>query len=265
MQTGSDSDSVTDFLAETPGSPVLDLARLGKPLDFARLFGRPGPVAIEVGIGSGYFLSRYALDRPELNLLGIDQAPGEVRRSADKCTRLGATNVRVLCCDAIYFLYDYPAAASVDEYHVYYSDPWHKRRHQKRRLWRPEFLDVVARTLRPGGALFLKTDVTDYFTVINGLLKGHEAFRLLDDRRLDNEPLEGDYETNFQRKAIRQGHPLHYQQWERVGEDQGFADRQQGLAPGQSKGLIWAPSAGPSPSADHLASPAGSDERGTEA
>ena len=193
----------------------LDLAELEKPLDFDRLFGRSAPVEVEVGIGSGYFCAEYAQDHPGVNLLGIDKVSTEVHRTNDKCRRRGLTNVRLLRCDALYFLEDYPPDRSVDVFHVYYSDPWPKTRHHRRRLWQPRFIEILRRTLKPDGRLFMKTDVTDYFEVIDGLLHTCGFLDLVDERRFDLNPLEGDYETNFQRKAIEQGHPLHYQEWRR--------------------------------------------------
>ncbi|MCB2156975.1 tRNA (guanosine(46)-N7)-methyltransferase TrmB [bacterium] len=193
----------------------LDLAELEKPLDFDRLFGRSAPVEIEVGIGSGFFCAEYAKDHPEINLLGIDKTGSETHRTNDKCRRRGLTNVRVLRCDALYFLEDYPPEHSVDTYHVYYSDPWPKKRHHRRRLWQPRFIEILRRTLKPGGRLFMKTDVTEYFEVIDGLLHGADFLELVHERRLDLDPMGGDYETNFQNKAIEQGHPLHYQEWRR--------------------------------------------------
>lgn len=194
----------------------LDLAELAKPLDFKALFGRSAPLEIEVGVGSGFFCAEYARDHPEINLLGIDKTGSETHRTNDKCRRRGLTNVRLLRCDALYFLEDYPADHSVDTYHVYYSDPWPKKRHHRRRLWQPRFIEILRRTLKRDGRLFMKTDVTDYFEVIDGLLHASGFLDLVHERRLDLDPLEGDYETNFQRKAIEQGHPLHYQLWRRA-------------------------------------------------
>jgi len=200
-----------------PPALVVEMAALGKPVDFDTLFGRKAPVEIEIGIGSGYFLSRYARVHPEVNLLGMDKEGSEVYRTQDKCRRLGASNVRVLKCDAIYFLEEYVAPESIQTFHVYYSDPWPKKRHHKRRLWREAFARQVERALVPGGLLYLKTDVTSYFEVIQEVMKAADAMQLMENYRLDEAPIEGDYATNFQRKALEKGHPLHYQIWKKRG------------------------------------------------
>jgi tRNA (guanine-N7-)-methyltransferase len=204
-----------DVDPDIPAAPslVLDLAELAKPLDWDAVFGRRAPVEIEVGVGSGYFLSRYAAQHSQINLFGIEIIGTEVQRAADKCRRAGLTNVRLLRVDAPYFLEDYPAAGSVRAAHVYYSDPWPKTRHHKRRLWTPRFRAILERLLQPGGYVFLKTDVTDYFRVIDRVMKESTVLELVDERRLDEQDMPGDITTNFQRKAIEAGHPLHYQQW----------------------------------------------------
>lgn len=193
---------------------LLELGELSRPIDWDALYGRPAPIELEIGVGSGYFHSRYALDHPEVNLFGLDVMTSEVLRTQDKCRRLGAMNVRLVRCDAPYFLEDYVAPNSLQAMHVYYSDPWPKKRHHKRRLWKPGFIRLAHQALQPGGKLFLKTDVTSYFDVIQEAFRDADTgLQLVEEHRLDLEPLEGDYATNFQHKAIEQGHPLHYQVW----------------------------------------------------
>ena len=197
---------------------ILDLADLTRPLDFPAIFGRVAPVHIEIGCGSGVFASRYAQDHPEINLLAMDNQGKQVNRAFDKCRRRGLTNVRFLRTDAVYVVEEHPADASVDAYHIYYSDPWWKKRHHKRRVWSPRLLPILRRTLKPGGQLFLKTDVSAYFDVIQELLAGQDFLDLACERRLDREdpePADPNYETNYQRKARLEGHPLHYQRWVR--------------------------------------------------
>lgn len=204
--------------APVPDQFVLDLAALPRPFDWEAAFGRAASRReIEIGIGSGFFLSRHAAANPDASVLGMDKEGSEVWRTADKLSRLGVANARVLRCDALFFMADYVADASIDAYHIFYSDPWPKTRHHKRRLWRPAIVPLLERTIRPGGDLFLKTDVTSYFEVIQTVLGAAEKLELVAERRLDLDPMPGDSETNFQRKAREQGHPLHWQHWRRKG------------------------------------------------
>jgi tRNA (guanine-N7-)-methyltransferase len=187
-----------------------------KPFAWDRLFGRRAPVEMEIGIGSGVFTSHYAAAHPDVNYLGVDNVASEVMRTNDKCRRRGLLNVRLLRADALYLLEDFVPEGSLRRLHIYYSDPWPKKRHHKRRLWRPAITPLIERALEPGGELVLKTDVTEYFEVIQAVLDPSTLLRLVEDRRLDLEPLEGDVVTNFQNKAVLAGHPLHYQRWRRA-------------------------------------------------
>lgn len=194
----------------------LKLHELGKPLDFAAMFGRIAPTEIEIGSGSGIFLAIEAARRPEVNFLAIEQDGAEVRRAKDKWRRRDLLNTRIVRCDALYFLEDYPPPASVDAYIILYSDPWPKKKHHKRRLFQPRLLSILRRTLKPGGYLTIKTDVTEYYDVMIPLLAEAPFLQPIFDKRLDLEPEPDDIVTNFQRKALEQGHPIHYMRYVRT-------------------------------------------------
>lgn len=194
----------------------LPMASLQRPLDFQAIFGRTARVEIEIGSGSGLFLAEEAKRRPDVDFFAIEVDAGEVHRAKDKWRRRNLLNTRIVRCDAHYFLEEFPAPASVDAFIILYSDPWPKKRHHKRRLFQPRLLPALRRALKPGGLLTIKTDVTEYYTVIRGLFDGcSEWLTPHFDKRLDLEPEEGDIVTNFQRKAMEAGHPLHYMRFER--------------------------------------------------
>lgn len=191
------------------------LPDLAKPVDFTALFGRQAPVEIEVGCGSGLYLAHDAGARPEVNFLGIERDYTQVRRAKDKWRRRGFLNTRIVHGDAHYFLEEFVAPASVDAYIILYSDPWPKKRHHKRRFFQPRLLPTLQRTMKPGGLLTVKTDVTSYYEVIAELLGGAPFLETIHDRRLDLEPDPDDIPTNFQSKAIEKGHPLHAMKYRR--------------------------------------------------
>jgi tRNA (guanine-N7-)-methyltransferase len=191
----------------------LSLAELEKPLDLPAMFGRTGPVEVEIGCGSGLYLAQDAALRTGVNFLGIESDRAQVRRSKDKWRRRNLLNTRIVHCDALYFLEDYPPDHSIDAYIVLYSDPWPKKRHHKRRLFQPRFVSILERTLKPGGLLTVKTDVTPYYEVIAELLSEAPFLETLFDKRLDLEFDPGDISTNYQRKALEQGHPIHYMKY----------------------------------------------------
>lgn len=193
---------------------ILDLRTTGKPLNWETIFGNNRPVELEVGCGTGMFISKYAADNPEINLVGLDKCSGIVHRTAQKTRRLQLENVKLLRFEALYFVDDYVPPASLRAIHCYYSDPWHKRSHHRRRLWQRPFLVACHKALQEGGLLYMKTDVTDYYTAISKVFAASgDLFEQVSSQRLDQVPLEGDYESNFQLKARAKGHPLYYEVW----------------------------------------------------
>lgn len=218
----SNSVSLPDFGPDSPAENwVISPADLEKPLNLQAIFGNEQPLELEIGIGSGYFLTRYAQNHPDINILGVDKVASEVMRSADKARRLGVTNIRTLQYEALILLEEYIEPETFQRVHVYYSDPWPKKKHHRRRVWKPEFVRAAWKGLKPDGELYMKTDVSEYFEVIDKVIKTDGGFENRLDCRLDEELIEGDYETNFQRKAKEKGHPLHYQIWKKINHQIG--------------------------------------------
>src|SRR5260221_9733527 len=123
------------------------------PLNLGELFGNENPVEIEVGTGRGLFLVNAATTCPATNFLGIEYDFKEARRAARRLQKRALANVRILGADAKFVLPQYFPAASAQALHVYFPDPWWKRRHKRRRVFNAEFLTQAARILRPGGIL----------------------------------------------------------------------------------------------------------------
>lgn len=191
------------------------LADLDRPVDFDALFGRGAPVVVEVGSGSGLFLTTEAARRPDVNFLAIEKERREVHRAKDKWRRRNLLNVRILHGDAHFLLEEFPAPASIDEYIILFSDPWFKKRHHKRRFFQPRLLPILERTLKPGGRLYIKTDISAYHEVMVELFSGAPFLEQIYDRRLDREPDPDDIVTNYQRKALEKGHPIHAMEYRR--------------------------------------------------
>jgi tRNA (guanine-N7-)-methyltransferase len=167
------------------------------------LFGDDAPIEIEIGCGDGTFLLRRAAQHPRRNLFGIERAPGKARRLAARVARLDAVHVRTLQADATYVLAMVPAA-SVRAYHVYFPDPWPKRRHGERRIFTRAFVDALARTLIDGGELYVATDVAPYMTMIHTAIVSAGPFAEL--ACGDDHP---GLDTAFARKYRAEGRLLH--------------------------------------------------------
>lgn len=173
-------------------------------LDWARLFGNRHPVEIEVGFGKGAFLVASGQARPETNFLGIEIERKYTLATAARLAKHRLTNVKVLCTEARWWLKTYVAAASVHAVHVYFPDPWWKTRHKKRLLFTSDFASEVARVLETSGTLEFATDVEDYFRNTLELVGQLPQLRMLPEARLENS-----VPTNFERKYLAEGRPIH--------------------------------------------------------
>jgi len=180
-------------------------------IDFVRIFGRPGPVQIEIGTGKGTFLLNQARAHPDDNFLGIEWARKYYRYAVDRIGRWGLTNVRIIRTDAAAFLADFIGEASVECFHIYFPDPWPKKRHHKRRFICPANIEHLIRCLRTGGQLKIATDHADYFEQIKTVLTGAGDDKLqeidfLPTGRADAGEWVG---TNFERKYLKDQRPIY--------------------------------------------------------
>jgi len=207
---GSSAKKLTHGRRETlDGAGVmLDVADAAGRLDLAAVFGNRRPVEVEIGSGKGTFLLARAAARPEANFLGIEYARGYCLYAADRIRRAGLGNVRMICADAGRFLAEHLADASVWRLHVYFPDPWPKRRHRRRRLIGLPFAEQAHRVLRPGGLLVVVTDHRGYFEQIRRLLAGAAGFAAVPLPPMSDKSGEI-VGTNFERKYIAQGRPFH--------------------------------------------------------
>lgn len=183
---------------------LLDESAADGLLDLPAIFGNTRPVELEIGTGKGTFLLARAPARRELNFLGIEWARAYCHYAADRFTRARIDNVRMLRADAAGFMRHCLADESLWRVHVYFPDPWPKRRHRRRRLIQPWFTDEVRRMLTPGGQLIVITDHMDYSRQIRRVLQDAAGFAHIDFPGMCDQDgqLVG---TNFERKYIAQG------------------------------------------------------------
>jgi tRNA (guanine-N7-)-methyltransferase len=175
------------------------------PLTWPELFGNTRPVEVEVGCGKGLFLLASATQNPTTNYFAIEIARRYAQFAADRAARQCLRNVRVARADAGCVLREWIADRSVVVVHVYFPDPWWKRRHKKRRVFTEEFVNQVARILQPGGELRIASDVEEYSGVMRKLAGQHPAFEPLE-APFQREPAHDlDYLTNFERKYRKVG------------------------------------------------------------
>jgi tRNA (guanine-N7-)-methyltransferase len=206
-------DELAPYLLEVPDPPVL--------LDFRSVFGNGNPVEMEVGFGKGLFLVNAALARPQVNFLGVEIAGKYQLFTATRMAKRGLLNVRLARADARSFLGDCVPAESCQAVHVYFPDPWWKKRHLKRRVFTPEFAVQCERVLRLGGHLYVVTDVQEYFGVMIELLARLPGLQPLPPAEPHDPTGDLDYLTNFERKFRKAGRPIYRQVYERSGSVHG--------------------------------------------
>jgi tRNA (guanine-N7-)-methyltransferase len=179
---------------------LLVVEQLPHPWNTIALFGRPGPVEVEVGSGKGLFLRTEPLVRPEVNFLGIEIAAKYARFAAAGLVKRGIDNARMVHGNALRIFSEILPDESLQAVHVYFPDPWWKNRHLKRRVMRESFLTDIQRTLLIGGRLHFWTDVEEYFTTTLELIQSKIHFKGPLEVAERSAAHDLDYRTHFERR-----------------------------------------------------------------
>lgn len=174
-----------------------------------RLFGNRFPVELEIGSGKGSFLLRRARNHPQRNFLGIEWANQIHRYAVDRMQRWRVANVRLLRTDADHFMRVLCPRDSLAALHVYHPDPWPKKRHHKRRLIKPAFVEAAVQALVPGGRWAVQTDHAEYFDQIATLLRAHPELQEVSFDDPDFGVEAARVATNYEIKYLREGRAIH--------------------------------------------------------
>ncbi len=172
------------------------------------LFQRSAPVVLEIGFGNGETLVEQASASPDLDFIGIEVHEPGVGHCLLKARDAGVRNLRLIMHDAVEVLARQIPPLSLQRVNIYFPDPWPKKRHHKRRLLQPAFLELVHSRLEPGGSLHIATDWANYAEHIDELLEASALFTL-DERREHggDAPLDRP-QTKFERRGLRKGHRI---------------------------------------------------------
>ena len=197
------ANQVSPILSDAAGPPSLIFTPESyvQRLDLARMFPAVQPLEIELGSGDGSFLAGYADSHPTINLIGVERLLGRLRKLARKGTRLNLLNLRLLRIEATYFVEYLLPRRSVSAIHIYFPDPWPKRKHRKHRLINHEFVESLRQALRDGGIVYLRTDDADYFEQITAVFGENSAFQE-SDTPADLCERTTDFEKDFLSKGI---------------------------------------------------------------
>ena len=190
----------------------LDLDRLAIPLDWNEVFGRSAPTDVEIGAGKGKFLNELATSQPQRNILAVERSAKYHKLCCERAARRGLVNIRLLRTTGEDLLFRLLAAGSVDRFFVLFPDPWPKKRHHKRRLFKPETTAAMERALAGGGRLLVKSDHDTYAGVIAEILGSTPGLRAIDPvSAFADLPV-----TGFEHKYIIEGRAIHTFAFEKV-------------------------------------------------
>jgi tRNA (guanine-N7-)-methyltransferase len=174
-------------------------------LEWGRVFAKEQPIEVELGSGDGSFLANYAKLHPERNFLGVERLLGRLRKLNRKALRAGLTNVALLRLEASYVIEFLVPAESIDALHIYFPDPWPKRKHRKNRLINERFTEVVAKALKVGGVIYLRTDDLDYFQQMTRVFNGNTRFVAVEMPKALADVVT-DFERNFHLRGVATNH-----------------------------------------------------------
>ena len=178
---------------------------------FPELLASESPLEVEIGCGKGKFITARAEKNPGINFLAMDKAGKWLKRRRLSAEKRGLSNLKFLVADAREIIRDHLPRERVSMFHIYFPDPWPKRRHRDRRLVTAEFLRQLYERLVRGGFVYAATDDADYFLAFKEAIEKSGCAWML--RETKNERMVCDVElpmTNYETKFHTEGRDLHY-------------------------------------------------------
>jgi tRNA (guanine-N7-)-methyltransferase len=180
-------------------------------INFTAIFGNEHPVHLEIGFGNGQTLTHMAAEQADVNFVGIEVHRPGVGNALLQIKKQSLQNVRVICEDAVEVITDHIPDNSLAAVYIFFPDPWHKKRHHKRRLVQIDFIEAVKKKMKPGGVLHLATDWEDYahhMMEVMQQVEGLENMARSDPENKNGFCLRPDYRpvTRFEQRGLRLGH-----------------------------------------------------------
>ena len=209
------TDLAPQYVIEVPRDAAATSILPGSSIDPVAVWGREAPLVAEIGSGQGHAIVHAATSRPDTDFLAIEVFRAGLARTMLDADRAGARNLRLVEANAPEVLQHLLPAASVDELWVFFPDPWHKKKHTKRRLVADGFAQIAAAALRDGGVLRLATDWEDYARQMRDVMAAAPEF----EPAFEGEwapRFEGRVLTAFERKGARVGRDIRDLSYRRV-------------------------------------------------
>lgn len=178
------------------------------PLDFAQLFGRAAPVVLEIGFGNGESLVELAAANPDLDFLGVEVHEPGIGHCLLKAEDARIRNLKLISHDAVEVLQNQVPDGSLARVNLYFPDPWPKKRHHKRRIVQPGFVELVADKLGDQGTLNIATDWANYAEHIDDILSRSDRFTCIEHREHDGDDPFARPQTKFEKRGLKKGHRI---------------------------------------------------------
>jgi len=185
-----------------PATLLCALGTILERIELVRLFPRPQPLEVELGSGDASFLVEYARRNPGRNFIGVERLLGRLQKLDRKGRRAGLANLRGVRIESAYFLQYLLPPHAASALHIYFPDPWPKKKHRRHRLINENFPALARAALAPGGTVYLRTDDADYFQQMT------EVFDAAKEFETTGTPVElGEITTDFEREFNLHGIP----------------------------------------------------------
>jgi len=168
----------------------------------AELFPKPQPLEVELGCGDASFLVEYARRNPDTNFIGVERLLGRIQKLDKKGRRIGLKNVRGVRIESAYFLQYLLPPHAATALHIYFPDPWPKKKHRRHRLINEGFPALARNALAPGGVVFLRTDDADYFQQMNEVFDAAAEFFQKKETSASLAEIATDFERDFNAQGI---------------------------------------------------------------
>ena len=175
-------------------------------IDFEKIFEKIQPTILEIGFGNGDSLLEIATNEPKRNFLGIEVYEAGVGRLVNEANKRSLTNIKIIKEDAVEVLKNNIANDSLSGFQLYFPDPWHKKKHHKRRIVRPEFMDIISSKLINGSFVHMATDWENYAEHMMEVLEKHKNFKNTQSVHIYSPRPERRPITKFEKRGERLGH-----------------------------------------------------------
>ena len=185
-----------------PENLLVQLSSIVEPLDLAEIFPKQQPLEVELGCGDASFLVEYARRNPGINFIGVERLLGRISKLDRKGRRAALANLRGVRIESSYFLQYLLPPNSISALHIYFPDPWPKKRHRKNRLVNENFPALARAALAPGGKVYLRTDDADYFAQMTEVFCADKNFQKIE-TPVELAEILTDFERDFNARGIK--------------------------------------------------------------